>query len=133
MKRGVKFTEEVTLITESCCNCGLFAVPEDWQRQYVGTKNTFYCPNGHPQSYTGTSWKNQIAQLEADKTALQSRINSERETARLAQARADREAAKRKSIEKRVAAGVCPYCKRSFQESRLAKHIHAKHPNEAHA
>jgi hypothetical protein len=134
MTRNVTFTEEVVLVTESCCACGmLFATTKAWSDQRRGDKQTFYCPNGHSQSYTGKSLRDQVATLEAEKTALQSRVNSEREATRLANAKADREASKRKAIEKRVAAGACPYCKRSFQESRLAKHIHTKHPDEAHA
>jgi Zn-finger nucleic acid-binding protein len=36
-----------------CCNCGvLFAVSEELNKNLLRTKNTFYCPNGHPQSYT---------------------------------------------------------------------------------
>ncbi len=36
-----------------CCNCGvLFAVSEELRLNWLKTKDTFHCPNGHPQSYT---------------------------------------------------------------------------------
>lgn len=37
---------------EECCSCGaLFWITADLHRNIKETKRTFYCPNGHPQSY----------------------------------------------------------------------------------
>ena len=39
--------------TEACCKCGILMVIESGhQSQLRNNKNTFYCLNGHPQSYT---------------------------------------------------------------------------------
>ena len=39
--------------TQECCHCGvIFGVPEICGKNYRKTKQTFYCPNGHGQSYT---------------------------------------------------------------------------------
>jgi hypothetical protein len=36
-----------------CCNCGVvFLVSERLHLSWRRTKQTFYCPNGHGQSYT---------------------------------------------------------------------------------
>lgn len=38
---------------EECCKCGiLFAVSSNLIANWKKTKQSFYCPNGHPQSYT---------------------------------------------------------------------------------
>ncbi len=35
-----------------CCGCGvIFAVSSDFQSHWKKTKQVFYCPNGHSQSY----------------------------------------------------------------------------------
>ena len=37
-----------------CCKCGIaFSVPSEWDRQKRLKHDTFYCPNGHGQSYVG--------------------------------------------------------------------------------
>lgn len=47
-----------------CCNCHVqFCVTQEHQSKLLETKKTFYCPNGHPQSYTGKSNKQIIGEL----------------------------------------------------------------------
>lgn len=47
----LKFEKE--FVVEECCTCSaLFAVTCMFQRECKQTKKDFYCPNGHPQSYT---------------------------------------------------------------------------------
>ena len=44
----------VDIVKETCCNCHIsFWITVAHQKQLLNCKNTFYCPNGHPQSYTG--------------------------------------------------------------------------------
>lgn len=39
-----------------CCNCHVpFAVPRELDQALQRCHNTFYCPKGHAQSYTGKS------------------------------------------------------------------------------
>lgn len=95
-----------------CCNCGIhFAVPSFYRLKLRETHNTFYCPNGHAQSYP--------AKTEAEKLKEQ----LIRERAEHDQTRADRDA-KSKQLH-RVAAGVCPCCNRTFRN--LQKHMQTKH------
>ena len=50
--RTFTFTETTTMTTMGCCNCAvLFALPEEMDKQLQLTHATFYCPNGHGQSY----------------------------------------------------------------------------------
>lgn len=47
-----------------CCNCHVqFCVTKEHKRDLYSSKETFYCPNGHPQSYTGKSNKTVIDNL----------------------------------------------------------------------
>ncbi len=60
-KRNYLFQIDTTLITKTCCNCGvLFAMEQGYQQQKRRDGESFHCPNGHGQHYT-----------ETDKTKLQ--------------------------------------------------------------
>lgn len=40
----------------TCCNCYvLFKITVEHQKSLASTKETFFCPNGHGQNYTGES------------------------------------------------------------------------------
>ena len=55
---GTKFVENTTLITENCCICGvIFAMPKELNDSKLCGCETesFWCPNGHKQHYTGKS------------------------------------------------------------------------------
>jgi hypothetical protein len=109
-------------VFHECWNCGvrfwLTSRQDECRRQ---DKRAFYCPNGHPSSYT---------ESEADKVRAElAKVRLERD--RLKQNEAwleDRIAASRKEAErlrKRAAAGVCPCCNRSF--ANLKRHMSGKH------
>lgn len=43
-------------VLEECCKCHMgFAISVDFQRRRREDHATFYCPNGHPQFYSGKS------------------------------------------------------------------------------
>lgn len=45
---------DIGIFEESCCNCGItFWITIKFHNELVKCKNTFWCPNGHPQSYIG--------------------------------------------------------------------------------
>lgn len=119
---NLTFKEEITIVTEECCNCGVtFGLPKSLQRKLIDNKKTFYCPNGHPQSYTGTSFnkeeyenklreaQNRIANISFEKVQLESQLN------------------KTKHDLKRLKNGICPCCNRSFKG--LHEHIKKQHPD----
>jgi ribosomal protein L44E len=119
-------TETTVLTVIECVNCGmLFAFSEAYEKQRRRDHAWFYCPQGHLQHYPG----------ETDADNLRSKLlaaESERDFARkqrdLAEANARRLDRKAKALERKAAHGVCPHCKRTFTDSRLARHIATKHP-----
>lgn len=125
-------TEFVTLVTETCCVCGVvFAMPEDLKQncRKEGPNKSFYCPNGHAQYYQHTIRDQELMKLKQEKEQLQqSRISllnqlqdKEVEISTL------KKSAKRRNL--RIKAGVCPCCNRTFKQ--LAEHMNAMHPDYA--
>ena len=126
--RGHTIVEEITLVTETCCNCGvLFAMTQEFIREKrdQGTSGSFYCPNGHGQHYLGKSLKDQVAEAKR-------RQASAEEDARVF--RTERDAAKREvnAARRRAKAALCPVPGCHRQIVQLARHMHAKHPDFVH-
>ena len=110
-----------------CCgSCGInFLMPtvRNNESKAKGRGLSWFCPNGHERVYGET---------EADKvrrelnTARQQIARAEDE-AREAAARATKAENAKKRLEKRINAGLCPCCNRSFQN--LQRHMATKHGN----
>lgn len=115
------------LVVEECCNCHvLFAIPEDMQRRLRETHHSFYCPNGHSQSYTDKTEAQKLqAQLQAERERTQFWRDEEGRTKKALTATKG-QLTKTKN---RVANGVCPCCHRSFVQ--LERHMSTKHPEFA--
>lgn len=119
----------VTLETLECAKCATtFAIPANLLARLRKNADTFYCPLGH------TNWygKSEAERLK-EKLDEQTRVAT-REAQRAADAeRAEQAAVKEKNklarelkaINKRVHAGVCTCCNRTFQN--LARHMATKH------
>lgn len=115
----------------TCCHehCGLsFFVPQWWEQNRRKDHTWWYCPNGHPQHFSGMSDAERVrAELEQEKARHQYTRNQLQATTNIARkAKADKT-----KVLKRVAAGVCPFCKRSFAQ--LAAHMESQHPKERRA
>jgi hypothetical protein len=134
---------ETKLVTETCCNCGiLFAMTEDLKREKLRDRAShnrkfFYCPNGHAQFYTGKTDEQKLREELAEERRLrnraQERADTEAKIRRQETERADKERRRANGykghatkISKRVKAGVCICCNRTFQD--LAAHMATKHP-----
>ena len=105
--------------TTTCITCGvIIAMNEDFYDRRLHDHRNYFCPSGHQQHFTSES--------KAEKNARLLREEQERHKRTLARENAER-AAKEKAERKlkRVGKGVCPECKRSFQN--LARHMHCKH------
>lgn len=114
----------------TCCKCGIyFDVPDHWLASRRNDKATFYCPNGHPQSFTESetdklrrerdNLKQQLARKDDDITWQKTqRQNAERQVI----------AAKGQitKLKKRAGAGVCPCCNRTVKQ--MAAHMKTMHP-----
>lgn len=114
------YPASIDMETETCCNCGvLFAMSSDYKAHRRRKQDTFYCPNGHGQSYRGKSDAAKLKEAEARETALRDQLSAavrDAENARVALLR-DRQ---------RFANGVCPCCNRSFENVR--QHMTTQHP-----
>jgi hypothetical protein len=123
-----EFSVMETLSTINCANCTMtFAMPKRFETGRRNDHKSFYCPQGHGQSFSGES--------DAEK------LRRERDSARQALARVEDEkrqviaAAERKiaaakkettKLKKRASAGTCPCCQRTV--SQMARHMKTKHP-----
>jgi hypothetical protein len=119
-------SEQIKLETVPCCSCGvIFAAPVGLVAARRKDGATIYCPNGHSLSWGESDADRLRKQLSAAITREQSerdqRLASEREREKLEAAQA--------RLRRRVKAGTCPCCKRTFKQ--LAAHMHNKHPEFA--
>lgn len=132
MTRQLSVTGQVDLVTEVCCDCGItFAMPEQLQTRCLAERGPngrqFWCPNGHQQYYTGES---DAARLRRQLTATESQLTHERDQRQAAERSARGHRAAHTRTKRRLAAGVCPCCRRSFAD--LARHMAGQHPEYAH-
>lgn len=65
----------VGMAQEECIKCGMvYWVPNGWQEQRKQKHDTFYCPNGHTQFYTGQTEAEKLrAELDREKRCCESK------------------------------------------------------------
>ncbi|MFZ5785500.1 MAG: hypothetical protein ACOY3Y_03565 [Acidobacteriota bacterium] len=123
-----------SLVVEDCCECGIyFAMPRDFQERRRFDGKNFFCPAGHPQHYT----EPEKAKLERQLKQAEDRAAREAGWRRHAESTAHHAERRRRALQgvvtrtkRRIAAGVCPCCKRHFQN--LEDHMKSRHPKYAH-
>lgn len=122
----VTLAHQLNLETIECCSCGtVFAMQESIRRRRLNDGGWFYCPNGHQQHYSKSETdrlRDKLAEQTRQATALAERAKNAENVA----AKATTEL---KRIKKRMHAGVCPCCNRTFQN--LQRHMATKHKDEA--
>lgn len=112
------------LQTETCYKCGIvFAVPSYFREKRLLDKNSFWCPNGHSQAYI----KSEIDQLKSQLEAERRSTEWQRARANTLEKSLSAQKGQLTKLKNRVANGVCPCCKRTFQD--LSRHMHNKHPD----
>ena len=116
----------------SCQSCGVeYGVTEEFDESRRETHATFYCPNGHGQSYSGKTKEQAVAEERQRTNAAlaQARDLQQALDATMDTLRAEQKASA--ALKKRVGNGVCPDCHRTFKN--LALHARSKHQglNEA--
>jgi hypothetical protein len=111
-------------VTMECGECHVsFAVTKYFYDQTRLGKHGWYCPNGHSRSWAESEVDKIKKQLEAEKNSSEfyrKRLHSE----------INRTTAYKGVITKiknRISNGVCPCCKRTFQN--LLNHMKNKHPD----
>lgn len=106
-----------------CANCGvIFAITRDYEDRRRNDARTFYCPNGHTQSWHESEsdrLRKERDSLQASELALTDQLTAAIRDGEQTRAALIRDRA-------RFAAGVCPCCNRSFENVR--RHMSTKHP-----
>ena len=115
---------EYRLVHTTCYKCGVaMFIPDDMNKKFLRTGDSFYCINGHDQHYIGeleeTKLKRQLKVERDTNTFLRKQNEQERNRTR------GQKAAKTR-IKNRIKNGVCPCCNRTFKQ--LAAHMKNKHP-----
>lgn len=124
----------IQLESAECYTCGVtFAVPTQLLRHAREDSTvSIYCPSGHGMHWRETVEDRLRKELAAKKAELE-RQTREAEFQRTLKEEAERRVSAQKAVttklRKRIGAGVCPCCHRTF--SQLAAHMKAKHPEVA--
>lgn len=117
-------TRTVNMISLECW-CGTpFSCPSSLYEEHLKFHSVkIYCPHGHSVLYGGTSELDKARKELERERGRNARLTSEKD-----QVEASLRATKGQvtKLKKRVAAGVCPCCKRTF--ANLARHMGSQHP-----
>ena len=119
-------TMAVTLVGETCCNCGVpFGMAQEFRNKRLKDHLNFYCPNGHRQHYVGQTEEERLRNV-VENLKQEVRFQKGERTDAELKARAARGQVTK--IKNRVKAGLCVFCKRHFTD--MQKHMAAKHHEE---
>lgn len=115
---------------QRCVGCGIwFGVDEYFDNERRKDKRTFFCPNGHPMSFgegEADRVRKQLAEKQRELDQERQRVAMERQMRIDTENTLLKERKEHKRQSKRIHAGVCPCCNRTFQN--VARHMATKHP-----
>lgn len=116
----ITLTRSVDFELQTCISCGCqFAIPAEFDTKLRQNHNSFYCPNGHPQCYSGKSEAEKLREeLKRKEQELADKVKQQWQTQQ------SLDETNRKLA--RVHNGTCPCCKRNFRD--LQAHMKTKHP-----
>lgn len=117
-----------SLVVEECGVCAvLFAMPEVLRDKALADHSKgFWCVNGHKLFFQGKTEAQKLQERLDDERRRSARIAADRDQIQASLSATKGQVTK---LRKRVAAGVCPCCGRTFQQ--LARHMENKHPDYA--
>lgn len=131
MNNVASITKFITLQSVgACCECGIqFAFDSEIVARRKQDGKNFTCPNGHSQAYVDS----EVSRLKKQLESKDRQLANEREWGESYRKR-NRELDKSNSAlrgvvtrtKNRIKNGVCPCCKRSFQN--VHEHMKTKHP-----
>jgi hypothetical protein len=114
------------LVVTSCW-CGIhLAIPSGLYEEARRVEHGIYCPLGHTFVFGNTTEK-ENARLRSALADAQTRVAHARDEAEFQRRRVIAYRGVLGKTKKRIAAGVCPCCTRTFQN--LARHMAAQHPD----
>lgn len=125
----IQYTVEVESLT--CAGCGTpFAVEVDLLNKFRHTHETFFCPLGHNNYFPSESkeekLQRQLKEYQKYADTLKAEVTFERDQRKAAESSLRATKAALTKTKKRIAAGVCPCCNRTFQN--VARHMAGQHP-----
>lgn len=134
---GLVFAATAKMITMECVSCHcLYAMSEEHRDACHEHGYTFYCPNGHSQSWGETDldrMKKQRDEARAQRDTARSNdsyhqrvYESEKSDHKRTKKQRDGYKGVVTRTKRRISNGVCPCCSRTFQN--LVKHMATKHP-----
>ena len=123
---------EIDLVLVTCCECGtVFGVQALMhQRKLVEMGQTFYCPNGHTQTYGEGlmgKLKKQLAQEAKKREIVETRLHETREEVERQERRVSAYKGQVTKTKNKIARGVCPCCDTYFEN--LHTHMSEAHPD----
>ena len=122
----LKIEAPTTLECMTCASCGTaFAVPAQVMKKGRENHGEVYCPNGHINVWRKSEVEKLTEQLAAEQqkaSSYRTRLEAEEQQRFAAEAARDK-------LKRRIKRGVCPCCKRSFEN--VKRHICTKHPEFA--
>ncbi len=132
MSDTMSYTGKLTVVE---CVCGItYAIPDVLYQQMrdQGPAKSIRCPLGCSWHYskarkTQNAEAAKIRELERQLASSYDDTRIARMEQRAAENRARAQKAAKTKLKKRIAAGVCPCCQRSFQN--LARHMAGQHPD----
>lgn len=114
-------THQLTSIPMPCGH--LIFVTKSYERQRRDDHGWFYCICGQPARFTGN---NEADRLRGQLQTARDQLDTARQQRDLAEHRRRGEKAAKTRLKNRIGKGVCPCCKRTFQN--LQQHMANQHP-----
>jgi hypothetical protein len=117
---GETFAGWTQLEAKACPDCGvLYAAPQRLFEDRLDNGGSWYCPNGHSLIFTETT-EQKLKKERMRHEATRNLLRHEEKAHAATRGHLTRQ-------KKRIANGVCPCCKRTFQN--LSRHMKSQHPN----
>src|SRR5437667_6449086 len=119
MSTMIRKTHVEDYVGLQCGSCGIiFFVPDCWKTRHWEEKRSFFCPNGCERKPLGETERERADRLARELETAKDHLAHERH----------QHQKELKRIHKRVTAGLCQWCHRTFQN--VLRHIKTKHPEE---
>ena len=113
--------EEIALdVRPTWCGHYVALPPSRWQHLRE-TGETFWCPYGHQAVFQVT----EVTRLTLELAQAQEVANFARQSEKTALLMLEAEQKVKQRLLRRIKAGICPHCHRTFQQ--LARHMESKH------
>lgn len=120
-------TYTATLTIIECPNCHMgFGVTEQFEAARRNDHQSFWCPAGHSMSF---GQKTEAERLRDRLRITESTLTHTRDQLQATEYQRRAQKGQNTRLRKRIAAGVCPCCNRTFQD--LSRHMAGQHPDFA--